>query len=68
MFGVPTGGFIEAVLSNDLREAMGQADRESLKHLHTLFLLIYNYCPHTCWGSEKRVNEWLQAKREERAG
>ena len=57
--GIPTGGFLEAVLSNDLREAIGRADDYNMRTLPEIVSWIYNEAPSGCWGSPKRVTEWI---------
>ena len=56
---IPTGGFLEAVLSNDLREAFGRADDGNRRDLFD----IVRYCrweiPGNCWGSREAVRAWL---------
>ena len=59
---IPTGGFLEAVLSNDLKEAVGRADGDNMRVLPELVGWLYNEAPSNCWGSPQRVKDWL-AKR-----
>jgi hypothetical protein len=59
---IPTGHFLEAVLSNDLKEAVGRADEGNMRVLPELVSFLYNEAPGACWGSPQRVKEWL-AKR-----
>ncbi len=54
----PTGGFVEAVLSNDLKEAFGRADEKNLAAMYDIVCWLYNEAPIPCWGSPKRVEEW----------
>ncbi len=56
---IPTGGFLEAVLSNNLREALGRADDENAAALRDIVAYIYNELPGACWGSPERVDAWL---------
>lgn len=58
-FGLPPGGFITAVLSNDLFGAIGRADAENLRDLHEICLFVYNKIPSECWGSRQSVERWL---------
>ncbi len=55
----PVGGFLTAVLSNNLREALAQADPNNA----TIMLQIVSYChneiPGSCWGSPEKVKAWL---------
>ena len=41
----PVGGFLEAVLSGDLFEAVARADSQNLEALGLLVKFIYNYVP-----------------------
>ena len=60
----PTGGFLRAVLSNNLVEAVGMADEENLKALPVIVRYCYNEIPGNCWGSEQYVEKWLEQGRE----
>lgn len=64
--GVPTGGFLEAVISNDLREACGRADEVYMRCIPAIVAYLYNNCPGRCWGSPERYMEWINWKAEER--
>lgn len=55
----PTGHFLKAVLSNDLREAIARADVENRVHLYELVLFLHNYAPAPAWGSPSAVDAWL---------
>ena len=54
-----TGGFLNAVLTNDLFRAVGKADNESMKALRGIVTLIHCHVPAICWGSKERVRDWL---------
>lgn len=56
---VRPGGFLCAVLANDLREATGRADDEHLPHLRNLVRFLYNYAPAKSHGSAEAVEAWL---------
>lgn len=53
------GGFLTAVLTNDLREACSRADDINRHHLFDYIMFLYNYAPAGCWGSPQAVGEWL---------
>lgn len=57
---IPPGGFLTAVLSNDLAEAFARADHINRMRLHDIVSFLYNEAPSTCWGSPERVKRWLQ--------
>jgi hypothetical protein len=50
--GVIPGGFLQAVLSNDLREACARADDQNLFAIPVIVAWLYNYAPANCWGSK----------------
>lgn len=54
----PVGGFVQAVLENNLREAFARADRENTAAMHDIVSYRYNEIPGLCWGSPERVAEW----------
>jgi hypothetical protein len=58
----PTGGFLRAVLSNDLTEACSRADTQNQKCIFDIVNYIYNNLPSVCWGSPKKVDKWLNDK------
>ena len=64
--GIPTGGFLRAVLENDLCGACGRADHDNQRALYDIVSFLYNYAPSDCWGSPKNVQEWLAKAARER--
>lgn len=56
--GISTGGFVHAVMSNDLKEAVGRADDECRKVICEIVGYLYNVCPTGCWGSKEKVMKW----------
>jgi len=59
---IETGGFLRAVLSNDLREAIGRADHRNLPALPVIVAWLYNEMPMGAWGSPSNVTEWLKMR------
>ena len=57
---IPAGGFLEAVLENNLMEAIGRADEENIRDIHEICSYVYNNMPYNCHGSKNIVNEWLK--------
>ena len=53
------GGFLGAVLENDLIEACGHADEENLRNLPAYAAYLYNEAPSQCFGSREKVKAWL---------
>ncbi len=58
--GTPTGGFLQAVLSNDLFDAVGKADLENRMHLTEIVQYIYNKLPKDCHGSQDKYWNWIE--------
>ena len=56
------GSFIMAVLRNDLKGAIGQADDRSLLALRDIVRFVYNETPYDCQGSPEAVKEWLDGR------
>lgn len=48
------GSFLEAVLTNDLVNAVFRADDENLKQLKEIVAYCYNNLPHNIWGDVTR--------------
>lgn len=59
MKGIAPGGFLEAVLENNLFDAVSRADTENVDALKDWVLFIYNCVPSLCWGSRSTVTEWM---------
>ena len=64
--GIPTGGFLRAVLANDLTEAFGRADSDNRRDMYEIVGYVYNEMPGTCHGSYEIVGEWIEAARKKR--
>jgi hypothetical protein len=48
--GFAGGGFVQAVVDNDLMRATGTADHICSKHLKFFCVLLYNFSPHQLKG------------------
>lgn len=59
--GIPTGGFLEAVLSNSFVEAVSRADSTNQSLLREYALMLYNDLPPDCWGSPEIYNDWIKS-------
>lgn len=67
--GVPPGGFLRAVLENKLMEAFFRADSTNQYYMQQWAEFLYMYAPgrpNGGWGSEKAVNDWLEAAAQKR--
>jgi len=61
----PTGGFLRAVLSNDLFGAIRRADLGNQRDIVEICTFIYNKIPGNCWGSKKIYREWIEQGQKE---
>jgi hypothetical protein len=55
----PQGSFLNAVLSNDLKEACNKADLANQRALYNIVYFLYNYAPMICWGNPELVDTWV---------
>lgn len=62
--GINAGSFGMAVLTNDLKEAIGRADDINKEHLPSIVAWLYNYAPSDCWGSVENVENWRKKARD----
>jgi hypothetical protein len=56
--GIHPGGFLMAVLENDLSRAVSAADDQNIKVIPQIACFIYNRVPAHCWGSREKVSAW----------
>jgi hypothetical protein len=54
----PTGGCLNAILTNNLQEAFNRADENVAANMLSIVKYLYNKCPAECWGSKARVDKW----------
>ena len=64
--GILSGGFLTAVLENDLMKALGLADDTNLEALPAYGAYLYNEAPASCYGSKQKVSNWVILKQTER--
>lgn len=60
----PTGGFLQAVLSNQLKEAFGRADTDNLTNLQAFVAFLNWEAPSDCWGSAEKYQAWTTSAEE----
>ena len=58
--GLCPGGFVTAVLANDLLRAVQSADFENRKHITSIAQWIFNNAPVGSTGSRERVQAWIE--------
>lgn len=59
--GLPPGGFVAAVLENDLVAAVRRADSGNSAALVEIVRYLINELPRGCWGSVDQVAAWEQS-------
>jgi len=57
--GIMPGGFLTAVLENNLKEAFARADMENSANLKNIVGYIYNNIPSDSWGSRDKITAYL---------
>ena len=62
MHGLEPGGFLTAVLANDLFRAVGRADHWNKTNLHNIVIEINRVMPAMSFGSYDHVKDWLTDK------
>ena len=60
--GILPGGFLTAVLENDLVGAVSRADHINKSMIPTYLEFFYRDIPSTCWGSVENVKTWVAHK------
>jgi hypothetical protein len=56
----PTGGFLQAVLENNLVESFARADDYNRENLFDIVQYLYSVMPRYCWGSPDAGRNWLE--------
>ena len=58
--GLMPGGFLTAVLCNDLFRAVATADSWNIHHIKDICMFVYNEMPAKAWGSAERMRAWTE--------
>lgn len=58
--GQSTGGFLKALLSNDLFTTYARMDEQNEKLLNKYIKTIYSRFPSRCWGNEEKYKQWIK--------
>lgn len=56
---IPPGGFLYAVLTNDLTGSFNRADLENRHALFDIVCYCFNDIPAESWGTKEKVDKWL---------
>ena len=57
--GYYPGGFLTAVLCNDLFRAVNSADSQNAAALVDIVAFIYNRVPADAWGNAQKLRDWV---------
>lgn len=58
---IKPGGFLCAVLTNDLAKAVRLADSDNTRAFREIVYYCIEEMPVMAWGSQSRVDKWLKA-------
>lgn len=58
--GIIPGSFLQAVICNNLRDAVNAADDENLPLLRRYVQWFYNIAPANCHGSKEKMLAWIE--------
>lgn len=64
--GRPTGDFVKALLSNDLRGAFARADESNIEAMFHTVAYLWNNAPGSCWGSPDALELWERKHKQQR--
>ena len=59
--GIHPGGFMESVITNDLRGAIMRADSDNLRVLPDWIAWWMQYAPADSWGSYAAMHQWIES-------
>jgi hypothetical protein len=57
--GNHVGGFLTAVITNDLKNAFGRADEVNRERLFDIVAFFHNEAPGPCWGNPDKMQTWM---------
>ncbi len=66
--GIKPGGFLTALLTNDLMDAVVRADDDNSHAIRSWVIWLHNYAPRGCYGSPENVSSWVEQQHRANAG
>lgn len=66
VYGYSPGGFLTAVLTNDLYRAATVADIENVNRLAHVVRFVVNALPCICYGNDEIMKAWMKRSDQER--
>lgn len=61
---LPPDLFLQAILRNDLIEAVHLAPQEVVRHIPAFVFFLMHNAPGNSWGSQEAVEQWVKGKQE----
>jgi len=58
--GVPQGGFLAAMIQNNLKETFIRADDINRMSIGGFVEFFYRFAPISCWGSQANYDTWIE--------
>lgn len=58
--GVPLGGFLSSLISNDLKETCARADDINRYRIFDYVQFLYCYAPAPAWGTPEAYEGWIK--------
>jgi hypothetical protein len=52
------GSFLEAILSNDLKQAVNRCMQHEMEFIPRFIIFLTNHAPMGCWGSPENYDQW----------
>lgn len=62
--GTLPGGFLRAIICNDLKDSVQQADDENVHLLAAYVSFFHCELPSACWGSHEKMRLWHESFKE----
>ena len=59
--GIPFGGFLQAVFSNNLMRTFEEADGINIERIKDYASFLYNEAPIQSWGSKEKMEAWIES-------
>lgn len=66
--GINPGGFMQALLCNDLMNAFSRADSLNIEKMENWIKFIYNYLPLSCYGNRWDYDTWVEKHKDAEFG
>lgn len=66
--GADPGSFLAAIICNDLKATVAQADDTNMANIPAFVCYFYNEVPSDCWGSSEKMIKHMAKKAVQRAG